>query len=378
MMARFCAYILMLVVACGCSRSQVTLEGRIIGAHSTTLYLERVDGSVRSVVDSVELNEAGDFRFVLNDMSSEPKLFHVNCGAEHIPLFLSSGDRVFINSLGNMSQGYRVEGSQESELLREFFQPYYKGMGELEQIAALHALPSLSDSERKELTHAYGKVYQSIKQEQMRFIIENKDRLAAVYALMQRLPGDSYLFNESSDLIYFRTVAQALEESYPESTYLKSLRNVISNMESSITLKSTIKSVDFPEIEMPDMYGQSRSLTSLVGQVILLNFWSPEAGNSNAQNAELKEIYAKFRAQGFEVYQVGVTTSKSKWISTVQEQRLPWISVSDMRGATSPALGVYNVATLPTSFLIDNDGVIVARDVAIDDTLESRIEELLK
>ncbi len=376
---RLLGYIFLLMLLCGCNRSQAIIEGRVIGAHSETIYLERVEGSMMiSVVDSVELNEGGDFRVVIDDISAEPKLYNFNCGGERIPLFLGAGDRVFINSLGNLPQGYRVEGSQESELLRQFFQPYYKGIEELEHIAILHAGAFVTDSVRRELTRLYGKVYQSIKQAQMRFIIENKSSLASVYALMQRLPGDGYLFNESSDLIYFRTVADALEQSYPESSYLKSLRNAIAGIESSMTLKSTIKSADFPEVEMPDMYGQRRSMTSLLGRVILLNFWSPDAGNSNAQNAELKEIYAKFRGHGFEVFQVGVTTSKPVWIAAVQEQRLPWVSVSDMRGATSPALGVYNVTTLPTSFLIDSDGRIVARDVVIDDSLESRIEEFLK
>ena len=62
-----------------------------------------------------------------------------------------------------------------------------------------------------------------IRREQLRFIIEHKASLAAVYALYQRLPGDTYLFNGDSDVVYYRTVAEALEETYPESPYLQSL-----------------------------------------------------------------------------------------------------------------------------------------------------------
>ena len=112
---------------------------------------------------------------------------------------------------------------------------------------------------------------------------------------------------------------------------------------------------------------------------MLLDFWSAQLGNSNVLNAELKEIYAKYRnaATPFEVYQVAVDTSKPLWISTVQEQQLPWISVSDLRGEASPAVGTYNVTKLPTSFLINKEGSIVARDIRGAE-LERKLQELTR
>ncbi len=369
--------VLLAMVLCGCSRSKIVVEGRVIGSTSEYLYLESVGSIKTDVVDSVALGDKGNFKFSFEGSVEHPTLYNVVCGGERIPLFLVAGDVVKINAIGNVALGYRVEGSEESELLRQFYQPYLKGVSELDRIATQHASEHLHDDNRQELTRKYGQEYQAIKQAQLKFIIENKSTLAAVYALFQRLPGDEYLFNESSDVIYFRTVADALEQSYPGSSYLRSLRSAVSRMESSLSLKTSREEISFPEIDYADMYGESKKLSSLVGRVILLNFWSPEAGNSNVQNAELREIYKKYRNLGFEIYQVGVTASKSDWVTLVQDQRLEWISVSDLRGANSPSLGFYNVSALPTSFLIDRNGDIVARDVVIDDTLEAKIEKLL-
>ena len=86
---------------------------------------------------------------------------------------------------------------------------------------------------------------------------------------------------------------------------------------------------------------------------MLIDFWSPSLGNSNALNADLKQLYEKYHDSGFEVYQVAVETSKPMWINTVQEQSLPWISVCDLRGEASPALTIYNVRKLPANYLID-------------------------
>ncbi len=376
-MRRFLLCALLSVALCSCEGERTHIEGRIIGAESSKIYIERVEMPTTKVIDSTLLNDKGEFKISFVNQAQSPEFYNIVSDGERIPLLLASADRVSINAMGNISSSYRLEGSHESELLRLFFQQYLMGIVELEKIASQYASPRLSDEQRLEIAHRYGTEYQRIKQAQLRFIIENKSSIAAIYALFQRLVGDEYLFNESSDLIYFRTVADALNISHPTSPYLESLRHSIKNMESSITLKANIERVGFPDLAITDMHGQQKRLSQLIGRVILLNFWSPEAGNSNIQNAELKDIYMKYRNQGFEIYQVGVTTSKPLWISTVQDQRLPWISVSDIRGAVSQSLGLYNVTTLPTSFLIDREGDVVERDVTIDDTLESKIERLL-
>ncbi len=369
-------YAVAILLLCSCNSSKVTIEGRLIGSESTTIYLEQVDNFAPKIIDSAKLDDEGRFAISFEAVEQSPSLYNITNGGEQIPLFLAGGDRIKISAVGSVARNYRVEGSDESELLRQFYQPYIKGISSLDAIAATYASIELSQTERREWARKYGTEYQTLKQNQLRFIVENQASMAAVYALFQRLPGDQYLFNGDNDVIYLRTVADALAENYPNSTYLKALRNTIKQMEESINSKAKITNSNFPELELVDMYGKKIKLSSLQGKVILLEFWSAELGNSNAHNAELKELYAKYRDRGFEIYQVGVDSSKSLWISTVQEQRLPWISVSDLKGGASPTLGVYNVSKLPTNFLIDRDGTVVMRDVA-DKELKQQISKLI-
>lgn len=154
-------------------------------------------------------------------------------------------------------------------------------------------------------------------------------------------------------MIYYRMVAEAIEERYPESSYLPLLASEIARMDARQNLMSNIAETNFPDVELPDMFGRKVRLSSLQGKVVLVDFWSAELGNSNAINAELKEVYAEYADRGFEIYQIGVDVSKDIWINAVQEQQLPWISVCDFRGRNSPALGLYNVQKLPANFLID-------------------------
>ena len=93
--------------------------------------------------------------------------------------------------------------SRLGELLRQFYQAFVGGAQRLDNIAGQFARTNLSEEERKALVKEYTDEYYRIRREQLRFIIENKSSLAAVYALYQRLPGDTYLFNGDSDVVYF-------------------------------------------------------------------------------------------------------------------------------------------------------------------------------
>ena len=367
------------VMLCACQSSKVKISGRFVGNDAKDVYLEQVLPLTQSVIDSAVLDKDGNYRFELKGVTKTPSLYNVIYNGERIPLFLAAGEKLSLNSVGSVVRNYTVEGSKESELLRQFYQAFVSGAQRLDNIASQFAKATLSEEDRQALVKEYTAEYYRIRREQLRFIIENKASLAAVYALYQRLPGDTYLFNGDSDVVYYRTVAEAIEQTYPESPYLQSLMGEIARMDARISLSSQITEAGYPDLELSDIYGKKVRLSSLAGKVVLLDFWSAELGNSNTLNAELKEVYKKYADApvAFEVYQVAIDTSKPLWISAVQEQQLPWVSVSDLRGRASSSLGLYNVQKLPANFLIDKEGNIVGKDI-YGKSLEQKLDELTR
>ncbi len=371
----FFVAIAVLMTLASCQSSKVKISGRFVGSQADVVYLEQATALEQILLDSVKLGEDGRFDLRLDNVSNTPSLYNIIFDNERIPLLLTGGDDIEVNAAGKIARNYTVEGSLESELLREFNQNFIEGAIKLNGMISKYS-DELSEEERKVLTKEYSKLYLDIKQQQLHFIVENKNRIAAVYALHQRLMNENYLFNGDSDVIYYRTVADAVAETYPESHYLPILRSQIARMDAQISLLSKVKEMNMPEIELPDMFGNNRTLSSLNGKVILLQFWSAAAGNSNAMNADLKELYAKYKDNGFEIFQVSFDRSKAVWINAVQEQKLPWISVCDLRGETSPTVGEYNVQNVPTSYLIDRDGQIVGKDLT-SEKLEAEVKRLI-
>lgn len=372
----FVATLALALALCGCQSSKVRISGKFLGLNSQKAYLEQMSVATgQLLIDSVALAPDGSYRFEVDNVPSTPSMYNIVYNNERIPLLISGGDNITVGSLGSVLMNYTVSGSRESELLREFNREYIAGVQQLNSIIADYA--QAEGDNKTSLAQRYNEQYRAIKRNQISFIVEHKSDIAAIYALYQRLPGEQYLVNPDSDIIYFRTVADAVSESYPDSPYLISLRNDVARMEARTLLLQSIQERSYPDLSAPDMYGNEVKLSSLDGYVILVDFWSAEMGNSNALNADLKEIYRRYESKGFRVYQVSVDTVKSTWINAVQEQRLPWISVCDFRGEASPMLGTYNVKKLPSNYLIDRNGTIIGKDL-YSTALEKRLEAILK
>lgn len=360
------------------NRSNLIISGEIVCGNETMIYLDQLQSGVRQTVDSMELSKNGSFRFEVKNAPITPMVYEIRYDMERAPLLGHRGDHIKINSLGRLALNYTTKGSEESELLRTFYQKYRQQTSDLNKIAARYAEIQRQEEDATEVAKEYNTLYREIKQDQIKFIVTNKSTMAAVYALFQLLPGDSYIFSESSDIIYMKTVLEGISERYPKSPYVTLLSHKINDSEARVELLKSVTYSNFPELEMSDMFGKTISLSSLTGKVILVDFWSAEAGNSNRHNVELKEIYNTYHDNSFEVYQVGIDTSKPLWINAVQTQKLPWISVSDLRGTRSQSLGLYNIKNIPSNILIAKNGDIIARDLYGDELAKRVAVEVQK
>ena len=347
--------------AIGCRSNGAKVSGCFAGLSDKMVYLEEITTSGEKLVDSVALDKTGNYRFVIKSEVETPTLYHILCNNSRIPLFVSQGEHIVLNAEGNQPMDYTVSGSKESELLHKFNKEYMALRADINTLSQQYG--EASKAQQNELKKQYVSLYNTLKRNQIAFIVENKATLASIYALYQRLPGERYLSNENSDILYYRSVLEAVEPIYPTSPFVRRLKKDVERMEASIALLQSVEVCSYPELKGSDMFGKEQSLSSLAGNVILVDFWSAEMGNNNILNAELKELYKRYEAKGFRVYQVSADTSKAIWITAVQEQALPWVSVCDFGGANSPMLRAYNVKKLPSNYLIDRNGNIVAKDL---------------
>lgn len=217
--------------------SRIVVKGDIVTCDEMTIYLYSSESAGEPrLIDSMRLSNRGKFRFSFDHHGDDHAFYELVCGWESIPLLLCRGDRVAIESAGSLSLNYNVSGSEDSELLKSFFQPYTKGARELRDIANRYAVAQYKNESTTDLALEYNSKYREIKQAQMRYIVENKEHIVSLFALAQRLPGDEFIFEERSDLIYMRMVAEGIEPNYSSSPYLSVLKGDIERAEQRLNL----------------------------------------------------------------------------------------------------------------------------------------------
>ncbi|MDR7370413.1 TlpA disulfide reductase family protein [Flavobacterium aquidurense] len=128
-----------------------------------------------------------------------------------------------------------------------------------------------------------------------------------------------------------------------------------------------------PEIDLPDTKGNNVALSSLRGDLVLVDFWASWCGPCIKEQPGLLKLYSTYTGK-FSIYSVSMDTKKTLWLAAIAKQKLPWTQVSDLKYWNSPVVGDYMLQSVPLNFLIDKNGVILAKNIhgsALEDMLKS-------
>lgn len=369
-----------------CNKQKFNVNGTISEAKDSILYFENMSLNGPEVVDSVRLNADGVFHFSAKATGS-PEFYRLRIAGQIINVAADSTENITIKAVfPTMSDGYDVSGSEECSKIKELALMQMRLQTQIDAIAKSPDLgvDAVEDSVAKVLD-----VYKN--NVKLNYIFKQPMKAYAYFALFQTVVlGDAnvLIFNprsSSADVKVFAAVATSWDTYYPQSLRGENLHNIaIAGMKNvRIIHNEAARSIDADKVDVSglidialrDNKGRLRRLKELKGRVVMLDFHLFAGEGSLKRIMMLRDLYNKYHAMGFEIYQVSVDPDEHFWKQ--QTAALPWISVRDEAGVRSSNLVSYNVQSLPTFFLIDRNNVLQKRDAQIKD-LDATLRAMLK
>jgi peroxiredoxin len=131
-----------------------------------------------------------------------------------------------------------------------------------------------------------------------------------------------------------------------------------------------------PEFEGPGPTGQLVKLQENLGKITIVDFWASWCRPCRVENPNLVKTYNKLKAKGLNVVGVSLDKSKDNWIKAIEDDGLQWSHVSHLQYWNEPIAKAYQVRSIPATFILDQNGKILAKNLR-GKALEQKVEELL-
>jgi len=196
------------------------------------------------------------------------------------------------------------------------------------------------------------------------FIREHPSSVVAAYIHYRDFPSVLSIDEIENNLAAF-------DPSLANVPYIKEMRDVVANRKK---LEREGVAPDFAGTT-PD--GDELNLSDFRGKYVLLRFWASWCGPCRRENPSTVFISEKYREHGFEVFAVSLDSKKNDWLKAIDDDRLDWNHVSELKLWDSHPAQMYGVRNIPASFLIDPDGKIVGRNLKGDELDQFLSKELL-
>lgn len=368
-----------------CNEKKFHIDGTITGAADSTLYFENMglDGAVK--IDSAKLSEDGTFAFE-GIAPTAPEFYRLRIAGQFINIAVDSTETINIKAqYPQMATQYEVSGSEDCQRIKEL------SLMQSSLQAQVNAIARNPELGAQAVADSVSRIVEAYKTRvKTEYIFKAPMKASSYFALFQTIyaGGQSVLlFNprtSEQDIKVFGAVATSWDTFYPNEKRGENLHNIaIEGMKDVRYLRSQQQAEEIEaskvntsgilDFTLTDNTGAARSLSSLKGNVVLLDFHLFADQNSMKRIMSLRELYNKYHAQGFQIYQVAIDGDEHFW--KTQTAALPWISTR-VDDNTSSVLQLYNVQQVPTFFLLDRSCNVVKRDAQIKD-IDAEIKALL-
>lgn len=368
-------------VACK-SEKVFRVKGELSSAEEATLFLEHRGLGGIELLDSVKLKKDGQFSFKA-PAPQNPEFYQLRIGKQIAVFAVDSTETLQVKGdAKDLFSGFSVENSPANAQIKQVDNKTQTVKKQIEQFEKQHSDKSMDDMA---YIHGVDSVLKIYKTEITNLILSNPRSAAAYYAVFQKI-NDYLIFDpyNKQDYSMFAAVATSWDKFYPQTARTKHLYDFVMTAlkvrkqeeqnekllsEAPVRVESSM-----PDIVLSAVNGEKVSLSSLKGKVVVLDFTVYKSEFSPQHNIALNKIYNQNKSRGLEIYQISLDSDVHFWKNAASN--LPWITVRDAESVQSQLVAMYNVRNVPTAFILNREGDVVAR-VENYSTLSAELNKVL-
>jgi len=344
------------------------INGHITGATKGFVLIKaRNEGGWYTVdstaIDSVSVN-TGHFKMIGHVNDNTFGYLSSSAFRGGIPIFVENTNiEIDINTdslanaqvIGTKSQEIYDHAKVKIDAFDNIWQDFY-----------YHTFKYMTDEEKSKNETYLNNIYDSAQLLKSEFLLSYIEEIADNYAVCQIITDQEMALGEEKMIQAYDLLSD---------TALKSTSGELLTKRIEI-IKKTAVGQPLIDFTMNDTKGNPVKLSEAsAGKYLLVDFWAAWCSPCRAENPNVLANYMKYHAKGFDVLGVSFDEKEDNWLKAVEDDQLPWLQISDLKGWSNAAGKLYGIRSIPQNILISPEGIIIAKNLR-GDALGKKLEEI--